>query len=420
MHEVTISQWDKLSKKDKKNVNKIIFPGTKKIANVKDRPTMAFATMCKNEEHCLGKTLDCVKDYVDYVVVADNGSTDGTFDIVRNYFKDTGIPGAWHIDKWYGFDKNKTLMMSYVKDKTDYVIHLDADDFFQGNFKFDFVDVGKDCYRIVNKRGGSNYKCSIIYDNRLTWRFCGVAHTIIKASERPNAMSIGEFTEEVAWIDNAGTGARALDPEKFLGDAKRLSKQYWDTLINDPDNLNSRSVFYCAQSYLDQGGKYIVNSLQWYKKYLTLRNTWFEEEYESLLSIARIKLALNNLPEYEYKFTFEEIEQDFLTAINTCNGRAEAYHRLGKLYNQNKMFNKSYDILSKAKKINIQEAKDTYSLFIIDHEYGDWNNDELSVACYWLGKTEEGIKLIEDVINEPSHSWQRDHYQRNLEHFKNI
>ena len=59
------------------------------------------------------------------------------------------------------------------------------------------------------------------------------------------------------------------------------------------------------------------------QKDFTLRNTWFEEEYESLLSIARIKLALNNLPEYGYKFTFEEIEQDFLTAINTCNGRAE-------------------------------------------------------------------------------------------------
>ena len=130
---VNISEWDKLTKKQKKAVNKIEFTGTKKISDIKHRPTMAFATMCKDEEHCIGKTLNAVSDYVDYVTVADNGSTDETFNIVREYFKKTGLPGAWHIDEWNGFDKNKTLMMSYVKDKTDYVLHLDADDFLVEN-----------------------------------------------------------------------------------------------------------------------------------------------------------------------------------------------------------------------------------------------------------------------------------------------
>ena len=139
---VSISEWDKLTKKQKKAVNKIEFTGTKKVSDVKHRPTMAFATMCKDEEHCIGKTLNAVADYVDYVTVADNGSTDETFNIVREYFKKTGLPGAWRIDEWYGFDKNKTLMMSYVKDKTDYVLHLDADDFLVGELKFYFEDTG--------------------------------------------------------------------------------------------------------------------------------------------------------------------------------------------------------------------------------------------------------------------------------------
>jgi len=83
---VNINDWDKLSKKQKKAVTKIEFTGTKKVSEVTHRPTMAFATMCKDEEHCIGKTLNAVANYVDYVVVADNGSTDGTFDIVRKYF----------------------------------------------------------------------------------------------------------------------------------------------------------------------------------------------------------------------------------------------------------------------------------------------------------------------------------------------
>ena len=228
---ISINEWDRLSSKQKKAVTKINFIGTKKVSDISHRPTMAFATMCKDEDHCIGKTLNAVKDYVDYVVVADNGSTDTTFDIVRSFFKETGLPGSWHVDEWFGFDKNKTLMMSYVKNKTDYVIHLDADDFLEGNFKFDFVDSGADKYYVVNKRGGSKYWCTVIYDNNLTWKFCGVAHTIIRSLEK-NQVSDVRISENLVWIDNAGTGNRALDSDKFLGDAIRLKKQYLKSMYN--------------------------------------------------------------------------------------------------------------------------------------------------------------------------------------------
>ena len=71
--EVTISQWDKLSDSNKKTITKVSFPG-KARAMLEGRPTMAFATMCKNEEHCIGATLAQAGKHCDYVVVADNGS----------------------------------------------------------------------------------------------------------------------------------------------------------------------------------------------------------------------------------------------------------------------------------------------------------------------------------------------------------
>ena len=131
---INISKWDTLSTKQKKAITKINFTGIKKVSDITHRPTMAFATMCKDEEHCIGKTLNAVKDYVDYVVVADNGSTDTTFDVVRAFFKESGLPGSWHIDPWEGYAINKTKMMGYIKDKTDYLLHLDADDFLEGDF----------------------------------------------------------------------------------------------------------------------------------------------------------------------------------------------------------------------------------------------------------------------------------------------
>tara|TARA_B100000767_G_scaffold270718_1_gene294980 strand:- start:9 stop:1274 length:1266 start_codon:yes stop_codon:yes gene_type:complete len=416
---VNISEWDKLTKKQKKAVTKIEFTGTKKISDVKHRPTMAFATMCKNEEHCIGKTLNAVADYVDYVTVADNGSTDETFNIVREYFNKTGLPGAWHIDDWNGFDKNKTLMMSYVKDKTDYVLHLDADDFLVGQLEFYFQNTGSDQYLILNKRGALRYWCSIIYDNSLTWRFLGVAHTVIKCEERP-VVSQEALSEDMVFIDNSGEGARILDPNKFLGDALRLSKQYEDTLIDDTDGLNTRSVFYCAQSYKDQGGKYDVDSLKWYKKYMTLRNTWFEEEYECQLSIAQLKLRLNNSPELGYTFSREDLEQEYLKAIKIINDRAEAFLGLGALYNREGEHQQAYDILKEGKLISLEKALEKYNLFVVETCYGLAFNDELSVACYHLGKKKEGIDLIKEVKDHPDHIHLKKHYEANLIHLDKL
>tara|TARA_R110001592_G_scaffold245648_1_gene507111 strand:- start:5038 stop:6312 length:1275 start_codon:yes stop_codon:yes gene_type:complete len=424
MKEIQITEWDNLSKKEKSNVTKITFPGTKNIKDIKHRPTMAFAVMCKDEEEHIGTSLNAVKDYVDYVVVADNGSTDDTFNIVRKYFEDTGIPGAWHIDKWEGFGKTKTKMMAHVKDKTDYVIHLDADDFLEGNFKFDFNDSGKDQYLILNKKGGSAYWCSVIYDNRLTWVFAGIAHTVIRAEERLDYLETENLSGERFWINNTGLGSRILDPKKFLKDARALENQYWETLIDDPYTLNSRSVFYCAQSYKDHGSgiekKYLITSLRWYNKYLTLRNTWYEEEYEALISIAGLKAQINGLQELDLNFSWQNIESDLLNAIETVKDRAEAYYRLGTLYNNNQQFKKGYEILRKGKKISLENAQARYKLFIMKYQYEDWFNDQLSVSCFYLGKKEEGIKLIKDVIDNPDHADSIPHYQSNLDHFNNL
>jgi len=416
---VNISEWDKLTKKQKKAVNKIEFTGTKKISDIKHRPTMAFATMCKDEEHCIGKTLNAVSDYVDYVTVADNGSTDETFNIVREYFKKTGLPGAWHIDEWYGFDKNKTLMMSYVKDKTDYVLHLDADDFLVGELKFYFENTGADQYAVLNKRGALRYWCSVIYKNSLTWKFLGVAHTVIQCKER-NPVSQEQLPEDMVFIDNSGEGSRILDPNKFLGDALRLTEQYENTLIDDSDGLNIRSVFYCAQSYKDQGGKYNVDSLKWYKKYMTLKNTWFEEEYEAQIAISELKLRLNNSPELGYTFSREDLEGELLKAISIIPDRAEAFLRLGKLYNTEGEYQQAYDILHEGKLISLENALEKYQLFVVETCYGLAFNDELSVACYHLGKKEEGINLIKEVKDHPDHIHLKGHYEANLIHLDKL
>jgi glycosyltransferase involved in cell wall biosynthesis len=369
------------------------------------RPTMAFATMCKNEEHVIGQVLDAVAPYIDYLVVADNGSTDRTLEIIQEFMDRTGIPGDIVKDEWFGFDKNKTMMMQYVYGKTDYVLHLDADDILGGDFSFTSNDVGYDNYFMTMKRGGSSYLATVIYDNKLRWRFCGVAHTIIKCDDRPQ-IKTGNLSER-GYVICEGVGSRAFDPKKFFYDAERLQKQFWDTLVDDPDGLNYRSVFYTAQSYMDYG--MYREALQWYRLYTNLKNSWVEEAFESHVRISVCMMKL--------EFDFDRIYNEMKNAISIFPDRAEPHYKLGLYCNQIGNFELGYEHLKIAKSISLENAKQKYVLFVDNTCYGDYVNDELSVSCYWTNRFDEGLKYLMEIIDNPIYENHKERLNKNHEYF---
>ena len=130
----------------------------------------------------------------------------------------------------------------------------------------------------------------LIFNNKLTWKFCGVAHTTIKCEEKEQ-FSTKDITNRNHYVSSEGIGSRAFDPNKFLYDAEKLKKQFFDTLLSDPDNLNSRSVFYAAQSYQDSG--MYEEAIKWYRLYTKLSNSWVEELFESHMRIAICMMRLN-------------------------------------------------------------------------------------------------------------------------------
>lgn len=371
-----------------------------------NRPTLAFATMCKNEEHIIGQVLDAVAPYIDYLVVADNGSTDRTLEIVQEFMNKTGIPGEIHNDEWYGFDKNKNLMMEYVHNKTDYVLHLDADDILTGDFYFDFNDVGYDNYLMTMKRGTSTWKATVIYNNRLHWKFCGVAHTIIKCLEKPH-INTGDLSSR-GWVIADGVGSRAFDPKKYLYDAERLEKQFWDTLIDDPDGLNHRSAFYTAQSYMDYG--MYKEALQWNRLYTRLENTWIEEKFEAQMRISKCLMELDG--------NFDEVKLEMDRAIEMFPDRAEPYFYFGIHCNVKGNFELGYQYLSKAKSLSLPHAQSKYILFVMNNCYGKYINDELSVSCYWTGRYQEGVKYLMEIINDPDFTNHKERLLTNYNFFK--
>jgi glycosyltransferase involved in cell wall biosynthesis len=374
---------------------------------IKDGPTMCFATMCKNEEHCIQNTLESVYKHIDYWVVCDTGSTDRTCEIVKNFFEEKRIPGELHVDEWVGFDHNKSLMMERAKDKTDYVLHLDADDLLINGLDFGKNDIGDDAYFMNVTRGTLKWMALIIFNNRLTWKFCGVAHTTIKCKEK-ESFTTKDISNRNSYVSGEGIGSRAFDPKKFLYDAEKLKKQFFDTLLSDPDNLNSRSAFYTGQSYQDYG--MLEEAIKWYKLYTKLDVTWFEEIFECNMRIAYCMMKLN------YKLS--DIESQMSSAINVEPDRAEPYYFMGKHCNEIGEYEKAYNYLRAAKSRDYKSVKEKYRLFIQETMYGIYNNDELSVSCFWSDRFDEGYKYLLEILDDERFSSSKDRLLTNQKHFQ--
>ena len=370
------------------------------------KPTIVFATVCKNEEHIIRQTLESVYKYISYWVICDTGSTDKTREIITEFFKEKDIPGELFIDEWKGFGPNKTLMMERAKGKADYILHFDADDILIGDFELN--EDKHDAYNARVRRGPTDYVSSILYRGSLLWKFCGVAHTIIKCIDKPN-FTVGNLVDLNFYLSSEDVGARSFDPEKYLRDAEKLRQQFFDTLVDDPDNLNSRSAFYTAQSYLDSGR--LTEAIQWYRLYLRLKNTWIEEEYECYVKIAGCLAVLKELP--------DKVINEYTSAINIFPDRAEAHYRLGQYCNTVNHFQMAYDQLNKAYKCDLEKVKSKYILFIDKRCYGKFVKDELSVACYWLERYNEGLKLINEIVDDPDFELEKPRLLENIQHFKN-
>jgi hypothetical protein len=365
--------------------------------------------MCKNEEHCIATTLESIYKFIDYWIVCDTGSTDKTCEIVTNFFKEKNIPGELFVDEWKGFDKNKSLMFERAYNKTDYVLHLDADDFLVGDLDTSLLNnTTDDKFRFNYLRGSDNFITSSLYNNRVKWIYVGVAHNLILCTDKSNLTSSDIFTSNKdIYVDNNERGARKCDPNKYIKDALLLKEQFFETLYEDPHGLRNRSVFYTAQSYVDS--KNYKEAIQWYTLYTNLKDTWIEELFESYLRLGKCMIQL--------KQDDIKIKNHIQKAIDIFPDRAEPYFILGKYYNDKSNTELGYMYLKEAKSKDFDLISKKYVLFLNKMNYGKYVNDELSVACYWTDKGKEGFDLLNEIIDDPDLEFIKDRLLKNKEYF---
>lgn len=338
----------------------------------------------KNESAIIRSTLENLTTYVKfaYWIICDTGSTDGTQDIIKNFFKEKNIPGELFQDEWKDFGHNRSLALqrAYDAKKTDYLLIFDADDAFRGNFKIPKLDMDRYSCKFGYGADFTWYR-PVILNNRIKWKYFGVLHEYVDCVE-PNyqAKSVnidGDYYIEARTIG----GDRNKDDKKYLKDALLLEK----ALEKETDlGLRARYAFYCAQSFRDCGD--FPNGIKYYM--MRTKMGFFDEEiHVSYYNSGRMMAALN-YPE-------QEIEKTFLDGWNFMKDRSECLYELSKYFRLKGNYVKGYTYGELGRKIPFP----THRVLFLHKDVYDWRlNDETAISAHYIAKHDECIKLNQLVL----------------------
>jgi len=333
--------------------------------------SICLCIIVKNESHCIKRCLDSVKPFIDYWIISDTGSTDNTEEIAKETLKD--ISGEYHHHEWFDFSTNRNFALDLARNKSDYIIIIDADDYLIVDDPNIFNNLIENIYSIDIVHGSTIYCRPQLINNKIQAKFCGVLHEYLQASSTPIKL-------EGCRIIFGADGARWSDPGKYKNDAETLEK----ALINNPND--SRYMFYLAQSYKDCGELKLA-----YENYIRRSKMagWNEEVYISLLEAAKLAKLLNH--------SFDKIEILYIKAFNIQPKRVESLYNLCSLCRENGLYEKSYFYAKIG--ANICKPKPHEVLFLNTSCY-DWGiKDELAISSFYIGKKNEAIIFNQELLD---------------------
>ena len=339
----------------------------------------------KNESAIIRSTLENLTSYVkfSYWVICDTGSTDGTQDIIKNFFAEKKIEGELHQDEWKDFGHNRSLALqrAYDSKKTDYLLIFDADDAFRGNFK---LPSPLDLDRYSCKFGyGSDFTWyrPVILNNRIRWKYFGVLHEYVDCIE-PNYSPKSTYLQGDYYIEARTIGGdRNKDDKKYEKDALLLEK----ALETETDvGLKARYAFYCGQSFRDCGQ--LENAIKYYRLRTTLGH--FDEEIQVSFHNVGKMLASLNKPE-------EEVEKAYLDGYNCMRDRVECLYELSKYFRLKGNYTKGFLYGDLARRIPFP----AHRVLFLHRDMYDWRSmDECAINAFYLGKHELAIKLNQKLL----------------------
>ena len=345
------------------------------------KPKLALCMIVKNESHIIHECLNSIYKFVDYWVISDTGSTDGTQEIIQNFFKEKGIPGELHQDEWKNFGYNRTLALRHCDGKAEYAWMIDADDVVDGNVEFP-TTMNADGYVVRMGRPEFSWWRTQIFKVDSKWEYTGVLHEYPNCSgvEKPNLQKLeGSYRINARTLGARNVGVTAI--EKYSRDAEVLE----EALKEEPEN--TRYQFYLAQSYFDS--QQWEKAIEAYQKRIDMGG-WAEEVYYSKYRIGICKATMGK--------DIGEVIASFLDAYNYRPIRAEPLVHIAQMLRQIKEQPAAAFVFARqAAEIPLPPNE---ILFVPNFIYQFAALDEVGATAHAAGRPEIGYLACKKLLEE--------------------
>ena len=329
----------------------------------------------KNESEVIERCLNSVKPIIDYWLIVDTGSMDGTQEIIKNCLK--GIPGELHERPWIDFAHNRNEALTLAKNKGDYLLFIDADDALECSTSFVWPNLDKDFYSILLRdRKGSDIQRVALINSHLNWKWEGVLHETLECPEAKSSALL----KDILIRYNVGKGARAKDPKQFLKDAQTFEK----ALEKDPNN--PRYLFYLARSYAHAGEKELAEKA--YQKRIAMPSKDVQETYLSLYNLGLLQGESNP----------EAAIETYSKAYAFRPTRAEPLFRMAALYREMGRPLLGYQLAKLA--LNLSRPLNDVCVEYITYDYQ--LKVEYTYCAFFAGKYQEGIEGCRELLANPN------------------
>lgn len=364
--------------------------------------TIALTMIVKNEGHIITRCLDSVKPLIDYVLIIDTGSTDGTVNLIYDWLRANSIEGVVLCEPWVNFAVNRSSYLKHLREthpEIDYALAIDADEVL--NFEVDpkslKLDLDKNWYTFKCRLGSLEYERVSLLKNSLQFSYKGALHEYVHCDGiAPGTGSLLKGVYNTPIQDSA----RNKDPKKYERDAELLENAI-ASAESDP-LLLSRYMFYLGQSYMDSNQ--LEKAIIAYEK-RAMMGGWGQEIYWSLYKAAWMKERLG--------YPDDVVIQSYMRAHEVSPDRIEALHNAARFCRTKSKFNQAYLISKHARSLSMSSSGLFLERWML--EYGI--DDEFSIACYYTGRAAEGLPVCESLLSRMP-AIHRERLEKNIHFFR--
>ena len=343
------------------------------------RSTICLNMIVKNERHVIQRCFDSLKQAIDYWVISDTGSTDGTQAFIKSYFAEQQIPGELHEHAWQDFAHNRNCALKAAYNKADYILFMDADDYITWHSDNNFGVLVQDAYLApMQSAGGTLYYNIKLINSTQPWEWRGVLHESICYDSHYSSETL---SPNLFIIASTREGARNNDPHKYLKDAQVLEA----AIAKDGDN--SRYQFYLGRSYYD--AESYAKALSAYQKRVNMGG-WEEEVYYSLLEIARCKSHLNH--------PLAEVIEAYVKSYLYRPTRLEGLCSALRLCRTHGLYSLGYELGRMHTRLVLPD-----DVLFVDSSVYHWRFlDEFAICAIHSGRAKEVLAMLAHLIASPT------------------